>query len=91
MARLCVKLDNGPLHTVSDAARRIGTTEEARKEMLCRLLDVLQQKLYPGEVAHILGLPQHCVVYRREDLDAEMAMDNELAALAAGHDGYGKG
>lgn len=87
MARLWVKLDNEP----PDAARRIGCTEEARKEMLCRLLGILQLRLYPGEVAYILGLPPRCVVYRQEDLDAELEEDNELAALAAGFDEYGKG
>lgn len=91
MARLRVKRDN-TLMTVADFARLYHPNPNQRDALLLRLLNVLAAgNMSPQAMAYILDEPARNVVYDPDDLAAEAELDDDLAALAAGHDNYGKG
>lgn len=91
MARLRVKIGN-TLMTVADFARLYHPDPNQRDELFSRLLNVLAAGiLSPQAMAYILNEPVKNIVYDPDDLAAERELDDDLAALAAGHDNYGKG
>lgn len=90
MVRLRVKRGN-VLMAVGDFARLSTPDPLQRDEMLSRLLNVLAAGvLSPQAMAYILNEPAENVVYDPDDLAAEAEFEDVLAALAAGHDHYGK-
>lgn len=90
MVRLRVKRGN-VLMAVGDFARLSTPDPLQRDEMLSRLLNVLAAGIMsPQAMAYILNEPVQNIVYDPDDLAREAELDDDLAALAAGHDHYGK-
>lgn len=90
MVRLRVKRGN-VLMAVGDFARLSTPDPLQRDEMLSRLLNVLAAgNMSPQAMAYILNEPVQNIVYDPGDLAIEAELDDDLAALAAGHNHYGK-